>query len=98
VSVDLTAYRIIQEAITNVIKHAPGADAAVRIEYAPRVLRLEVRNGPSRDGASSAKPGGGRGLPGMKERVALFGGSIESVPTPGGGFMVKVSLPLDGAA
>jgi signal transduction histidine kinase len=98
VSVDLTAYRIIQEAITNVIKHAPGADAVVKIDYAPRMLKLEVRNGPPRDGAARVKSGGGRGLPGMKERVALFGGSIQSAPMSGGGFLVQISLPLDGAA
>ena len=98
VSMDLTAYRIIQEAITNVIKHAPGADVAVKIEHAPRMLKLEVRNGPPRDGAARAKSGGGRGLPGMKERVALFGGSIQSAAVPGGGFLLQVSLPVDGAA
>jgi signal transduction histidine kinase len=98
VSIDLTAYRIIQEAITNVIKHASGAGTVVRIEYAAHALKLEVSNGPSREGTAKATPGGGRGLAGMRERVALFGGSIESAPGPGGGFVVRVSLPLDGAA
>jgi signal transduction histidine kinase len=98
VSIDLTAYRIVQEAITNVMKHAPGADTKVRIDYAPRVLKLEIRNGPPRQPVTPGRRSGGRGLPGMQERVVLFGGSMEPVALQGGGFLVKVSLPLDGAS
>ena len=98
VSIDLTAYRIVQEAITNVMKHAPGADTTVRLDYAPRALGLEIQNGPSRLSASKGIPSGGRGLPGMEERVALFGGSMKYGPMPGGGFRVQVSLPVEETA
>ena len=97
VSIDLTAYRIVQESITNAIKHAPGATATVRIDYAPGSLGLDIQNGPPRSRPAGAVSGR-RGLPGMQERVALFGGSLKHGPTPDGGFRVQVSLPIDGSA
>jgi signal transduction histidine kinase len=97
VSIDLTAYRIIQEAITNVMKHAPGAEAAVQLDYAPRTLGLNITNGPPRSGHARPAAGGGRGLPGMQERVALFGGSIK-YGRVGDGFQVQVSLPIGEAS
>ena len=97
-SVDQSAYRIVQESITNAIKHAPGAPASVAIEYAPAELRLDIWNGAASDASPAHKSGGGHGLAGMKERVALFGGTLEACTTSDGGFMVKVSLPVEGAA
>jgi signal transduction histidine kinase len=97
VSIDLTAYRIIQEAITNVMKHAPGAEAAVQLDYAPRTLGLNITNGPPRSGHVRPASGGGRGLPGMQERVALFGGSIK-YGRAGDGFQVQVSLHIGEAS
>jgi signal transduction histidine kinase len=100
-SVDLSAYRIIQEALTNVLKHAGPAQASVEIRYGPDCLELVIVDngqGTRRDGVDN-RPGGGRGLLGMRERVALFGGEIEAGPRPQGGFRVHAKLPLkDGAS
>jgi signal transduction histidine kinase len=97
-SVDLTAYRVVQEAITNVMKHAPGAKTKVKIEYDPSAVSIEVSNGKAVAPVSTLQQSGGRGLAGMRERVTLFGGSMSSSSTPGGGFVVRVSIPISGAA
>jgi signal transduction histidine kinase len=93
--VELSAYRIVQEALTNSLKHAKGARARIDLRYAPRVLEIEVVDeggtGP-RDIGESVHAG--RGLIGMRERAALFGGRLEADPTPTG-FRVMVSLPLE---
>ena len=90
---DLTVYRVIQEALTNVRKHAPGSLASVSITYGARELKVQVDDdgpvGPA-GGASS----GGHGLIGMRERVALYGGTMSAGPRPDGGFSVTVTLPL----
>ncbi|MFF5209792.1 sensor histidine kinase [Streptosporangium sp. NPDC000396] len=89
----LTVYRIIQEALTNTLKHGgPGSSAAVEMEYGSRELLLRVTD----DGRGAAAPRSpdGHGLVGMRERVAMFGGSVEAVPRPGGGFQVTVRLPI----
>jgi signal transduction histidine kinase len=94
-SVDLSAYRIIQEALTNAIKHASAAHAGVNIRYGADSLELEIVDdgqGVSRESVSNN--GGGRGLIGMRERVALFGGELSAGPRPGGGFRVHARLPL----
>jgi signal transduction histidine kinase len=91
---DLAAYRILQEALTNVRKHAPGARAAVRLRYGARDFEIEVRD----DGAGAARPsveGGGHGLIGMRERVGLYRGELDAGPLPGGGFRVTARLPLN---
>jgi len=96
-SVDLSAYRIIQEALTNALKHAGPAHASVKIRYGPDSLELEITDdgrGASGEGAGSRQ--GGRGLIGMRERVGLFGGELSVGPRPGGGFRVHVRLPLGG--
>jgi signal transduction histidine kinase len=94
-AVELSAYRIVQEALTNVRKHALGARASVRLCYGPVALELEVTD----DGAGGHKgPGGGHGLIGMGERVQLFGGNLEAGPLPGGGFRVRAILPLESPA
>jgi signal transduction histidine kinase len=99
-SVDLSAYRIIQEALTNALKHAGPAQADVNIRYGPDSLELViVDNGQGASGdAVDNHRGGGRGLIGMKERVALFGGELHAGPRPEGGFRVHARLPLKGDA
>lgn len=93
-TVDLTAYRIVQESLTNVLKHGGRmAQATVEISRQPRSLDIRVTdNGRGAVGLD----GGGHGLQGMQERVEVFGGRFEAGPRPGGGFAVSVSLPLDG--
>jgi signal transduction histidine kinase len=94
-SIDLTAYRIIQEALTNAVKHAGPAHAGVRIGYRPESLELEITDdglGVSSEGAGEDRQG--RGLIGMEERVAMFGGRLTVGPRPEGGFRVHVTLPL----
>lgn len=96
--VDLAAYRVIQEALTNSIKHGGSARADVLVRYEPAMLTLEVTDdgvGPNGNAASAA-PGGGHGLVGMRERVALYGGSLEAGRRRGGGFAVRARLPLIG--
>ena len=100
-SVELSAYRIIQEALTNALKHAGPARASVKMRYAPDSLGLEITDdgqGVATDGVGG-EPGGGRGLIGMRERVGLFGGELNAGPRPEGGFRVSASFPLgDGSA
>jgi signal transduction histidine kinase len=94
--VDLSAYRIVQEGLTNALRHAGPARATVSLEYGPRELRLEVADdGRGHDPASN---GGGHGLVGMRERVAMYGGTLRTGPGPSGGFVVEVVLPLEQAA
>jgi signal transduction histidine kinase len=89
-SLDLTAYRILQEALTNVRKHAGGAPASVRVTWRPAELELAVRDsGPGPNGAH-----GGHGLVGMRERVRVHDGALTAGPAPGGGFEVVAALPL----
>ena len=96
-SVDLSAYRIIQEALTNVLKHAGPAHASVKMRYGSDFLELDITDdgrGAAGDRAGDAK--GGRGLIGMRERVGLFGGELSVGPRPEGGFRVHARLPLGG--
>jgi signal transduction histidine kinase len=88
--VDLTAYRVVQEALTNALKHAGDAHASVMLRYGDDALELEVAD----DGRGAlVANAGGRGLVGMRERVALFGGSLETGSRPGGGFVVRARIP-----
>ena len=88
--VELAAYRIVQEALTNARRHAPGAAVDVELQYADDALRLRVRdNGPGPPGAAAA----GHGLLGMRERAAAAGGSLRTGEGPGGGFCVEAKLP-----
>jgi signal transduction histidine kinase len=89
--VDLAAYRIVQEALTNVRKHAGPARARIAMRYADRELGLEITD--DGRGANFNGDSGGQGLVGMGERVALYGGSFEARPAPGGGFQVRARLP-----
>jgi signal transduction histidine kinase len=88
--VELSAYRIVQEALTNALKHAGDAHARVAIRYRPESIEIEV----SDDGAGGAAAAGGHGLVGMRERVALYGGRFSAGSGEGGGFTVRVSLPV----
>lgn len=93
--IELSAYRIIQEALTNALKHARGARARVRLAYESRAIDIEVTDAGAtgrRDVGDGAA--GGRGLIGMRERVALHGGAFEAGPIPGG-FRVHARLPID---
>jgi signal transduction histidine kinase len=90
--VDLTAYRIVQEALTNARKHACPARAQVTIRYAHDALDLEITNDGRRVGNGE---GPGHGLVGMRERVALYGGELEAAPRAGGGYVVRARLPVE---
>jgi signal transduction histidine kinase len=94
--IDLAAFRIVQEALTNVTRHAgPGVTVTVRVTYGDGELRLEIED--DGRGAPGDLPGGGDGLPGMRERVAALGGDIVAGPRPGtGGFRVHATLPVPG--
>lgn len=91
---DLSAYRIVQEGLTNSLKHSGAGRAEVTVAYEPDELRLEVRDHGGRDGAGS--DGQGHGLVGIRERVKIFGGEMSAGPAPGGGFLVRARLPRDG--
>jgi signal transduction histidine kinase len=93
----LAGYRIVQEALTNALKHAPGAHVAVRIARSASDVEIEVCGDPDPQAGSAAAEGGGRGLIGMRERAALYGGTLEAGPTPDGGFRVRARLPAEGA-
>ena len=92
--VDLSAYRITQEALTNAFKHAGPAHAVVRVCYGADVLEVQVVDDGRGAAADVASDGGGNGLVGMRERVALFGGELRAGPRAGGGYEVKARLPL----
>jgi signal transduction histidine kinase len=93
--VDVSAYRIVQEALTNVLKHAGPARADVTIGCAQDTVTIEVTdNGTGQPGNGS--PSGGHGLAGMRERAAVFGGELAAGPRAGGGFAVRARLPLGG--
>jgi signal transduction histidine kinase len=93
-SLDQSAYRIIQEALTNALRHAGDTIAHVAVRYRTDRLELEVANDGSGDRRPPDHEGGGRGLIGIRERVALFGGDLEAGPRAGGGFVVRCRFPL----
>ncbi|MGW4292652.1 sensor histidine kinase [Micromonospora chersina] len=94
VAVDLAAYRVVQEALTNVLRHAGPATATVRIRYAPTEVAVEVTD-TGRGAAAPAGGAGGYGLAGMRERVTALGGSFAAGPASGGGFRVSATLPVE---
>ncbi|MFC4071584.1 sensor histidine kinase [Actinoplanes subglobosus] len=99
--IDVTAYRIVQEALTNALKHGSGGKAEVTIRWAETALRVEVlTTGPSvltgdPAPAAAAGDGAGRGLAGLRERVAVYGGDLDARRRLGGGYRVRARLPLD---
>ncbi|MFF2813798.1 sensor histidine kinase [Streptomyces sp. NPDC058000] len=95
---DLAAFRIVQEALTNIVRHSGSRTARVRLRYAPGALEIRVDDdGPAT--ADTGEPtGGGNGLAGMRERAAALGGTVEAGPRPDGGFRVRARIPLTTAA
>ena len=90
---DLAAYRIAQEALTNVIRHAAATTVWIRVTYGPGDLRLRIED--DGKGLSLGEPAaGGSGIAGMRERLAALGGELRTGPRPGGGFQVTARLPL----
>ncbi|GAA1584793.1 hypothetical protein GCM10009678_79230 [Actinomadura kijaniata] len=83
--IDLAVYRVAQEALTNTVKHAAGASVTVTIDHGPRALRLEIID-----------TGTGRGLIGMRERLAVYGDAPEAGPLPDGGYRVRAVVPREG--
>jgi signal transduction histidine kinase len=91
--VELAAYRIVQEALTNTRRHAPGAAVDVELHYTGHALAVRIRdNGP---GPPPVVPNGGHGLAGMRERAAAAGGELRTGAAPGGGFLVTATLPAE---
>jgi signal transduction histidine kinase len=94
-AIELSAYRIVQEALTNALKHSRAGQADVVLGYAPHELRIEVRD----DGIGDATTDGlGHGLVGVGERVKIHGGEMTTGVAPGGGFVLRTQLPLNGQA
>ncbi len=97
--VELTAYRIVQEALTNTRRHAAGTAVDVELDFTGDELRVAVRDsGPGPPDSPAGGPAGGHGLLGMRERAAMVGGTVTIGPIPGGGFRVEAVLPLTEAA
>jgi len=92
--IELTAYRVVQEALTNIVKHASGASATVVVEYGAGLLRVEVTNTACAPPAS-ATTGSGRGLIGLAERLAVYGGTLHAGPRLTGGYRVHAHIPLE---
>ncbi len=91
----LTVYRCVQEALTNIVKHAQGAHTTVSVRCSGRQIEVDVVNGPTGRLAETVE--GGRGLIGMRERVSLYGGLLSTGPVSGGGFRVHASIPISDA-
>ena len=97
-AVDLSAYRIVQESLTNTLRHSQATRARVTVRCAPGSVRLEISDdGPARP-AGRIDGSGRRGIVGMRERARLLGGTLDAGPQPGGGFRVKADLPIESAA
>jgi signal transduction histidine kinase len=92
----LAAYRVVQEALTNTMRHAAGATATVTLEYGPAALRVEVSDTGGAPGPDGTE--GGRGLIGLRERLAVYGGSLRAGVRPGAyGYRVEALIPLESA-
>lgn len=92
--VELTAYRVVQEALTNMVKHAVGASAAVTVRYDAGHLRVDVTNTGGTPGPA-ASTGNGHGLIGLRERLAVYGGTLRTGPRPLGGYRVQALIPVE---
>jgi signal transduction histidine kinase len=97
-SVDLAAFRIVQESVTNSLRHAGASEVTVHLGYAPDALTVQVDDDGSAPSAEPGSDGGGSGIPGMRGRATALGGELEAGPGPGGGFRVRARLPLEDAA
>ncbi|MGQ4619013.1 histidine kinase [Nocardia sp. R7R-8] len=96
--IDAAAARIIQESLTNVLRHAPGADATVTVRYTPDSVDITVDNSRPTSATSRSGNGGGNGIIGMRERTHALGGALTAGPRPSGGFRVAARLPMRTAA
>ena len=94
-SVELSAYRVVQEALTNTVKHAEASRAEVWVRYRPEEVEVEIVDDGLGQAVVPAKPSG-HGLIGMRERVSLHGGQLTAGPRPSGGYAVRATFPLDG--
>ena len=94
-AIDLSAYRIVQEALTNTLKHAGQAHAQVTLRYGDHALELEVLDDGNRGGAPDPQAARGFGLAGMRERATLYGGVLEAGPRHDGGYALRARLPLE---
>ena len=92
--IELTVYRLVQEALTNTVRHAAGASVRVLVDYAGDHLLVEVTDTGGRSGATASSAGSGRGLIGLRERLAVYGGTLEAGPRLTGGYRVKARIPL----
>ncbi|NYV78558.1 hypothetical protein HW445_30160 [Streptomyces sp. UH6] len=93
--VGAAAFRIVQEAVTNVLRHSGARSCQVRVDHREDALRVEVRD---RGRGGVPRPGPGFGLTGLRERAVLLGGDLDAGPCPGGGFRVAARVPLDTGA
>jgi signal transduction histidine kinase len=99
-SIDLAAFRIVQEALTNIVRHAGAGAANVELTYGPDALTLQVDDDGRDPGASNGPreaadgQGGGNGIPGMRERAVALGGTFDAGPRSDGGFRVRARIPL----
>jgi signal transduction histidine kinase len=96
-SLELSIYRVVQEALTNVVKHAPGARAVAELTVSAGKVRLDVRDDGGPGGAPRAAEGTGHGITGMRERIGAFGGWLVAGPVADGGFQVTAEVPIEGA-
>ena len=97
--VELSAYRIVQEALSNAMRHAPGSQVRVEVAHRPAGLEVRVVNGPPQMPPQippARSPGAGHGMPGMRERAAMLGGQLTAGPAPDGGYAVSAFLPTGG--
>jgi signal transduction histidine kinase len=97
-AVDLAAYRIVQESLTNVVRHAGASRATVRVAYEPERVLVEVTDDGRTRAGSWRRPGGGHGIAGMRERASALGGELAAGPRPEGGFRVLARLPAGAAS
>ncbi|MFI9452007.1 histidine kinase [Amycolatopsis sp. NPDC052450] len=95
VGVSLSVFRIMQEALSNAIQHAPGAPISVELAAVPGSVRLLIENGPGDGPKRTEQTGGGHGLVGMRERAAMLAADLEAGERPDGGFLVMLTVPLD---
>ena len=95
---DMAAYRLVQEALTNAIKHAGSPPTEVRIVHRPDRLTITIVNGRATDSPATVVDSGGHGLIGMRERMTVYGGDMEAGPAADGGFEVRATLPISSGA
>ncbi|MFJ8312896.1 MULTISPECIES: sensor histidine kinase [unclassified Streptomyces] len=90
----LTVYRVVQESLTNALKHAPGAAVTAEVECREEAVHVQIANGPAATAARTDLPSGGHGLLGLAERLRVMGGTFYASDQPGGGFLVQAHMPV----